>query len=207
MADPAKADRGGEKRDRVYGNRYGCGERPHEHAAECWTAGFSDRHARSEFAVRLNEVCPVDQARKVGLISDLEHHRARSQRERDHQQVPQAQHLEHGEQRNQAEENGSCGVRGHEDGPLAPAVDPYARMKPEQEEGDRQRGTEQTHLARGSIEGVHGEQRQRQHRDLRADRRDAFPEPQPGEVRVATQQPQPAPSLRAALVRRGDHCR
>ena len=77
----------------------------------------------------------LDQRRQIGLVRDVEEDGEDADHEPEHEQLPDLQDAQSPEDRDQGEEHRASAVADDEDPPAAQPVDPDARRKREQDEG------------------------------------------------------------------------
>jgi hypothetical protein len=130
-------------------------------------------------------------------VRDLEDHGERADQEGDDVEVLQPQLAEGVRDRDRGQQHCPADVGGDHQRPLARvAVDQGAGEQREDQARDECRRGQIAHLGGAGAGAEHGQQRQREQRDLVAEQRDDIPGPVPAERGLPQQGRQPPPTAR-----------
>ena len=183
-ADRHRRDRGDEEADRVDQDGVSRAEHADEGSAEARTRDLSERLARAELAVRVDELLRLDEHRQVALVRHVEEHREHAGDDRDDEELREVEHAEGVGDRYRADDGQAPDVSPDEHRTPAPPIDPRARRQRDQEERELCAGGECADLERGRVERDDREQRERELGDRAAHLADRLARPEEDEVPV-----------------------
>ena len=174
-----------EERQRVDEDRERRGDELDQPAGETGPDERGRRLAQRDFRIRLDEPAPARHPREQHLIGGTADHVLDAAEESDDEQDLDRQRAEvrgngDGKQRHAAPDG-----RGDHDRKLADAVDQHARVQAHKRERKRLERDQHAHLPRRSLQQHGGRERQREIRDLGAERRDRQRRPELHELRIA----------------------
>ncbi len=205
-AHPPQHQRGSEERERVEQDRERRGQELDQSAREPRTDQRRRRLAEDDLRVRLDQPRTAGELREQHLIGraadDVLHAAEKAHGEQDvHRQDVEVRGDGNRQQRGAAPD-----IRGDHDRQLAHAIDQHAGMQTHERERQRLQRDQHAHLPRRRVQQHRGRQRQREVRDLRAERRDRQRAPELQEVRVPPETVEDAAESVSEIGNHADAC-
>ncbi len=181
-AQLAQHQRRGEERQRVDEDRDRRGQRLDQHAGDARADERGPGLAERDLRVGLDEAPAPGHLREQHLVGRAADDVLDAAEEADREQHLDREPVGERGERDHRERERAAHVGDDHDRQLADAVDQHARLQREERERERLERDEYAHLQRRRVQQDRGGQRQREVRDLRAERRDRQRQPHAPEV-------------------------